>query len=247
MTNRRMKAVSHQPSAIRHPATGIQHPLSPNHQSTIINHRGLLPLHRTFPDNSRGGFVLHVAQKALEFCVEPSVAVDNSHVNCHLVSSSRFAALAQTKCRPRLTPGGKNHVRTKRIQSRAPTPFVRPVRANGGQFKERKPSARQSGERRAKGGEPSRGSHSGSANPGPSPPVPSPPKKPGEFERNLASSKKHGDFRRRKPGEFEKSRESGSKSQETIHSPLTSHHSPLHRNLPAATASGGRTVTIVRL
>jgi len=57
-----MKAVSHQPSEIRHPATGIQHPLSPNHQSTIINHRGLLPLHRTFPDNSRGRFVRSVFQ-----------------------------------------------------------------------------------------------------------------------------------------------------------------------------------------
>ena len=54
---------------------------------------------------------------------------------------------------------------------------------------ESKNESRQPG--KAESGEPSRGSHSGIANPIPSPQSPA-PKKPGEFERNLASSKKHG-------------------------------------------------------
>ena len=115
----------------------------------------------TFPDNLRGSSVRDIAEKAREFRLEPPVAMDNSHANCRLESSSRFAAIAQTKGRPRLTPGGKKHLRTKRIQSRAPTRSVPCVRANGGQFEERKPSAREGGERRAKGGEPIRGSQSG--------------------------------------------------------------------------------------
>ena len=68
---------------------------------------------RTLSDNSCSHFVRVGAQKTRDFRGEVGVAADNSHANCRLGSSSCFAALAQTKGRPRLAPGGKNHVRTK--------------------------------------------------------------------------------------------------------------------------------------
>ncbi len=99
------------------------------------------PFHADTIGQFRSEFCPAGAREARDFRVQRRVAADNSSANCPLESSSHFAALAQTEDRPRFTPAAKKHPRTKRIQSRAPTPFVQCVRANGGQIEERKPSA----------------------------------------------------------------------------------------------------------
>ena len=170
--------------------------------ATLCSGLSCSPRRRTFPDNSRGRFV----RSAFQFFprIKCPAACRSGQFGRQLSPriESAVCSAAQTTCRPRVAPA-KNHARTKRKNPRAQRDLSAVSDPSAGQFEERRPSARESGERRAKGGEPIRGSHSGTANPFPSPHSPA-PKKPGEFERNLASSKKHASFQQRKLGEFER-------------------------------------------
>ena len=150
-------------------------------------------------------------------------AADNSGANCQRESSSLFAARRKRRAghelrRPKITPGQNAKIPERQCDmSDVSDPAA-------GQFEERKPSARESGERGAKGGEPIRGSHSGIANPAPSP---QPPKKTWRVGTKL--------------GEFEKTREFSTtttwrvrekprvKRQESRANPVTGHRSPIPR------------------
>ena len=173
MTNRSVKAISRQPSAILRPG-------SPDHQSNIINHRSpksyrgrplflgtpwrtplLSPLAwdvsgqfarafcpprvPVFPTNQRPS---GVPQRTIR---TPIVASNRVHVSRRLRKRRAGHDLRQG---PKNTSGQIAEIlKRQRDLSAVSNPAA-------GQFEERKPSAGQSGEWRAKGGEPIRGSHS---------------------------------------------------------------------------------------
>jgi len=173
--------------------------------------------------------VQHNWREARDFRVELPAAADNSRANCPRRASLRITA-PQRSCLPATSyasaaknaPGqiAENPERQRQLSDMSES-----VR---GQFEQRKPSARESGERRAKGGEPSRGSHSGTANPAPSPQSP----------KNLASSRETWRVRKNTrvfDNETWRVREKRrDKSREPIQSPtsIIVHHSsiivPLH-------------------
>ncbi len=171
--------------------------------------------------------VQHNWQEARDFRVEVRAAADNSRANCPLRASLRVTA-PQRSClpatsyasAPKNSPGqiAKNPERQCQLSDLS--------ESMRGQFEQRKPSARESGERRAKGGEPSRGSHSGTANPAPSPQPPAPsPQKTWRVREKLGEFEKTRGFSTTKLGEFEKRGETRVKSQSSHRSSFIIHRS----------------------
>jgi hypothetical protein len=164
--------------------------------------------------------VQHNWREARDFRVEVPAAADNSRAICPLRASLRVA-VPQRSClpatsyasAPKNSPGQIAENPERQCQLSDVSESMR------GQFEERKPSARESGERRAKGGEPSRGSHSGTANPAPS------PQKTWRVREKLGEFEKTRGFSTTKLGEFEKRGETRVKSQSSHRSSFIIHRS----------------------